>query len=1128
VRTSLKAALTAVAASLALLTPTMAFADKLTIDGDSINPPSDLVYGGTGRACATRGTAVNGLIRVDYNGNGANNHYAAGETVNLTFTKPAGVSVTAPAPLTVPANWDDTTDSFTIQFATTVSTTSLGGNVEFDLIGATSHHDGGGKQHFAVTVNCSDTTAPVISYALTPSLPNANGWYAGPVAIDWTVSDLESAFTTTGCADETWSSDTTTSGHDFSCSATSTGGTASRTVNVKIDKTMPTVTPQVSGTQGSNGWYTSDATLHWNANDTGSGLVDANACPDVTVNTDQPATTYSCTVVDLAGNSRSASTTVKRDASAPLVGVVLTGTLGDNGWYKSAVDVDWTVTEPTSGPTSLQGCDDQTVTDTAGVTLGCKATNDAGLSTTAPDVQLKVDATTPVVTGTPSGTLGSNGWYVGDVTVAWSVTENGSGATACADDHQTTDTAGVTFHCQVSDAAGNVSNDATVTVKRDATAPTLTPNVLGTLGEHGWYVDNVSVGFTYDDALSLIDPTKTSGCDAAFIDGDTAGVDFDCSVYDLAGNTAQSTFTVKRDASAPVITHNDLTPDGLVGWFVSHPSIAWTVTDDVSGPAVLIDCDDVASVPDTNGTEYSCSAKNQAGLEADDAVTLMVDTVAPVVSGTPSGALGLNGWYVGPVTVTWSVTETGSGATPCDPDLQTEGTTGATFDCQVSDTAGNLSNKASETVKVDVTKPTITPHVSGEEGTDGWYTGDVSVSFDTADATSGVASETGCGDATVDTDTVDAPFDCTVTDEAGNSNSSTFSVKRDASAPEISHNSLVPDGNAGWFVTHPELNWTVTDLVSGIASSTGCDDVASVADTNGTTYTCSATNGAGLSDSDDATLKVDTVAPVVSGAPSGTLGDNGWYTGDVTVTWDVTETGSGATACAADHQTVDTSGVTFDCQVSDLAGNASNHPTVTVKRDATKPDVSFATGPADGATHFFGDPIPATSCSASDATSGPAGACTVTPVSTSVGVHTLTAYAKDRAGNERTVTRSYTVGAWTLNGFYNPVNMNGVVNTVKAGSTVPLKFNVYKGTTELTAAIGTTFKAQSISCSSLLDDPVDPVEVTTTGGTQLRYDATGHQWIQNWATPSGGKGQCYRVTMTTADGSALWANFQLK
>ena len=51
----------------------------------------------------------------------------------------------------------------------------------------------------------------------------------------------------------------------------------------------------------------------------------------------------------------------------------------------------------------------------------------------------------------------------------------------------------------------------------------------------------------------------------------------------------------------------------------------------------------------------------------------------------------------------------------------------------------------------------------------------------------------------------------------------------------------------------------------------------------------------------------------------------------------------------------------------------------------------------------------------------------------------------DKAGNTTTVSRTYTVQKWTLKGFYPPVDMNGVVNTVKGGSTVPLKFEVFAG-----------------------------------------------------------------------------------
>ena len=41
-------------------------------------------------------------------------------------------------------------------------------------------------------------------------------------------------------------------------------------------------------------------------------------------------------------------------------------------------------------------------------------------------------------------------------------------------------------------------------------------------------------------------------------------------------------------------------------------------------------------------------------------------------------------------------------------------------------------------------------------------------------------------------------------------------------------------------------------------------------------------------------------------------------------------------------------------------------------------------------------------------------------------------------------------------------------------------------------------------------------EITNTGGTSLRYDTVGGQFIQNWQTPKQ-SGLCYRVTVFTAD-----------
>lgn len=151
--------------------------------------------------------------------------------------------------------------------------------------------------------------------------------------------------------------------------------------------------------------------------------------------------------------------------------------------------------------------------------------------------------------------------------------------------------------------------------------------------------------------------------------------------------------------------------------------------------------------------------------------------------------------------------------------------------------------------------------------------------------------------------------------------------------------------------------------------------------------------------------------------------------------------------------------------------------------------------------------------------------CVVTGWSAAVGTHTVTATATDLAGNASTSTRTYTVDPWTILGFYQPVDMN-MLNIVKGGSTVPLKFEVFAGSTELinVSAIK-SFTVQQIGCD--FTGPVDDIELYSTGGTSLRYDSTSGQFIQNWQTPKGA-GKCYTVKMTTQDDTFIYAMFKTK
>ena len=132
------------------------------------------------------------------------------------------------------------------------------------------------------------------------------------------------------------------------------------------------------------------------------------------------------------------------------------------------------------------------------------------------------------------------------------------------------------------------------------------------------------------------------------------------------------------------------------------------------------------------------------------------------------------------------------------------------------------------------------------------------------------------------------------------------------------------------------------------------------------------------------------------------------------------------------------------------------------------------------------------------------------------------------AGNYEVTAQNgtLTIKSWTTAGFYQPVDMNGVYNTVKGGSTVPLKFELFSGTTELTdTASIKSLQSQKITCAGTALE--DAIEAVATGGTSLRYDTTGGQFIYNWKTPTGA-GSCYKVTVTANDGSTISALFKMK
>ena len=220
--------------------------------------------------------------------------------------------------------------------------------------------------------------------------------------------------------------------------------------------------------------------------------------------TEQKNDTIEIRACDYAGNcSTSATSTIKIDTSAPSCSIILDGTTGNNGWYKSS-DVALTLNRSDSGGSSISAYD-----------------------------------------LTTSSTASYNG-------VA-SATQS--------------DTSGITWYGYVKDGAGNLGYCNSDTFKVDKTKPSCTMSVTsGTVNSSGNYTTNVTVSLTRSDALSKVDSYGVAKSNSANYNGGSSLSASSNGTYtyygfvkDKAGNTKSCnvSFTIsKYSCSSGTLTYD--------------------------------------------------------------------------------------------------------------------------------------------------------------------------------------------------------------------------------------------------------------------------------------------------------------------------------------------------------------------------------------------------------------------------------------------------------------------------------------------------------------------------------------------------------------------------------------------
>ena len=147
----------------------------------------------------------------------------------------------------------------------------------------------------------------------------------------------------------------------------------------------------------------------------------------------------------------------------------------------------------------------------------------------------------------------------------------------------------------------------------------------------------------------------------------------------------------------------------------------------------------------------------------------------------------------------------------------------------------------------------------------------------------------------------------------------------------------------------------------------------------------------------------------------------------------------------------------------------------------------------------------------------------------SVGMHSASVAAgtvEDNAGNKSEEANCDYSVIYDFDGFFRPVDMGDTVNSVKAGSAVPIKFSL-AGDQGLGIIASGYPKINRYACGVIAN--VDAIEETVNaGGSSLSYDPIADQYVYVWKTDKIWAGSCGTFTLKLDDGTVHTANFQFK
>ncbi len=710
---------------------------------------------------------------------------------------------------------------------------------------------------------------PSITGAVIPT-PNANGWNSANATVTFTCSEagapvlscsppvivnVEGVQIVTGIVVD------------------QAGQTATASVAVKLDKTAPVATARAVPGPNTVGWNNSNVVVTFTCTDPLSGVDD---CPNpISVSNETASRVVAGTVRDQAGNTSTISLAVKVDKSDPDVRIV--SPAAGTTLTASPAPVSGTVSDALSGVASVT-CNGIPATVT-GTTFNCGVPLAQGQNTLlvlARDVAGNVDTATrsirytpsspdtapPVITSSVTPTPNAAGWNKANATVTFTCSDAGSGIDTCSSPVSVTaENAGQTVTGTAKDKAGNTAT-ASATVKLDKTLPLLA--ITAPAGGSTVTASPLSLTGTVSDALSGVAGVTCNGANATLSQGNVScGValvsganTISVVATDVAGNarivSVSVTYTPSpTDTTLPTISSTVTPTPNAAGWSKADTTVSFTCADAGSG---IDTCSSPVTVTaETASQTITGTAKDKAGNTATTSATVKLDKTLPLLAITaPAGGSIVT---ASPVSVTGTVSDALSGVAGVTCNGANATLSQGNVSCSVAlvsgantitvaatDVAGNVRTSSVNVTYTptsnDTTPPTISSAISPVPNTAGWSKADTTVVFACADGQSGI--KTCSSPVIVTAETAGQIVTGTATDNAGNTATTSVTVKLDKTAPAIAVST--PANGASVTSATANIAGTVTDALSGVATFT-CNGVAAVL--TGPNFTCSATLTAG-------------------------------------------------------------------------------------------------------------------------------------------------------------------------------------------------------------------------------------------------------------------------------------------